>query len=238
MRRPELIPDRLIFGFRARPGFTWIHRRRAARGAIAFVNQQTKILGSLAAICAIVWIVTAIHPLDRQAWFLENILVVVLVPVLLVSYRRLQFSTASWVCLSAFLILHMIGAHYTYARMPLGLLGKDFFHLSRNHYDRFAHAAFGFLLVFPVRELIGRFSGVRRVAWSFWLPAGVILATSGLFEILESIVAEIVAPGQGVNWLGGQGDQWDAQNDMLSALIGALLMMSMVTWVERRRKTT
>jgi putative membrane protein len=202
------------------------------------VNQQTRISFALAVICGAVWVLTAIHPLDRHSWLLENILVVLLAVVLLLAYRKLKFSTISYVCIALFLILHLIGAHYTYARMPLGLWAKDFFHFSRNHYDRVAHASFGFLLAFPLRELILRFSGVRRGAWSFWLPPAIILATSGFFEIVESIVAEIVAPGQGVKWLGGQGDIWDAQNDMLSAFLGAVLMMSVVTWSERRRETT
>jgi len=66
------------------------------------------------------------------------------------------------------------------------------------------------------------------------LPA-MILAVSGLFEIIESIVAEIVAPGKGVDWLGGQGDEWDAQNDMLSALLGSLVMMAAVAVMNRNR---
>ena len=146
-----------------------------------------------------------------------------LVVVLVLGHRRLELSGASYFLLAAFVILHIIGAHYTYARMPLGLWARDYFGLSRNHYDRFAHGAFGFLLVFPVRELLLRFSGISR-RWSFWLSPAIILAVSGSFEIIESIVAEIVAPGKGVAWLGGQGDEWDAQNDMLSALVGSLLM--------------
>jgi putative membrane protein len=132
------------------------------------------------------------------------------------------------------LILHIVGAHYTYSRMPLGLWARDHFGLSRNYYDRFAHSAFGFLLAYPIRELLLRFSGTSR-AWSLWLAPAVILAVSGLFEIIESIVAEIVAPGQGVNWLGGQGDEWDAQNDMLSAMVGSFLMMGLVAMRERTR---
>ena len=201
------------------------------------MTKQRWILTSLAIACAAVWIVTAIDPLDRQAWVLENILVVLFVVVLLLTYRRLQFSTAAYVCIASFLILHLIGAHYTYARMPLGLWAKNAFHLSRNHYDRFAHGAFGFLLAFPLRELVLRFSDVRRGAWSFWLAPAIILAVSGFFEIVESIVAQIIAPGQGVEWLGGQGDEWDAQNDMLSALVGSLLMMGIVALFERKKKT-
>lgn len=198
------------------------------------MNQQKKLITGLAAICALLWIITAIHPLDRQAWFLENLLLIIFVIALFFGHRRLELSTTSYFLVAAFIILHMIGAHYTYAGMPLGLWAQDFFGLSRNHYDRFAHGAFGFLLVFPVRELLLRFVAISR-RWSFWLSPAVILSVSGSFEIIESIVAEIIAPGKGVAWLGGQGDEWDAQNDMLSALIGSLLMMAVVALTERKR---
>ena len=190
-------------------------------------------LSFLAIICALVWIITAIHPVDRQAWVLENILVVIFVAALAFTHRRLQLSNSSYLFIALFLLLHMVGAHYTYAKMPLGLWAKDFFGFSRNHFDRVAHFGFGFVLAFPVRELLLRFSGIRR-GWSFWIAAGVILAVGGLFEILESMVAEIVAPGKGVDWLGGQGDEWDAQNDMLSAFLGALLMMGIISSSERK----
>jgi putative membrane protein len=197
------------------------------------LKQQAKLIVSLSAICAVFWIVAAIRPLDRQAWILENIVLLVFVGALTLTWRRLRLSNTSWVVIAAFVILHTIGAHYTYEKMPLGIWAKNFFHLSRNHCDRFAHGAFGFLLAFSIRELLLRFSGIRRGVWSLALPVAIILAVSGCFEIVESVVAEIVAPGKGVDWLGGQGDQWDAQNDMVAALVGSLLMVSAVAVVER-----
>jgi putative membrane protein len=195
------------------------------------LNQKKLVLG-LAVICGAVWIIAAIRPLDPEAWLPENILLVFFAATLAVTHQRLQLSSASYILLAAFVVLHVIGAHYTYARMPLGLWARDYFHLSRNHYDRFAHCAFGFLLAFPIRELLLRFSRTNRT-WCFWLSPAIILGVSGLFEIIESMVAEVVAPGKGVAWLGGQGDEWDAQNDMLSALIGSLLMMGIVVVRER-----
>jgi putative membrane protein len=199
--------------------------------------KQNNVIATLTAICAVGWIITAIHPLDRQAWLLENILVVIFVAAIVLTHRRLQLSNASYLFIALFLLLHMVGAHYTYAKMPLGTWAKDFFGFSRNHFDRVAHFGFGFFLAFPVRELLVRFSGIRR-SWSFWIAAGVILAVSGFFEILESIVAELVAPGKGVDWLGGQGDEWDAQNDMLSAMLGALVMMAIVALIGRKEPRT
>lgn len=112
--------------------------------------------------------------------------------------------------------------------------GRKIFSISRAIITTvFAHGAFGFLLAFPIRELLLRFSGIRRGVWSFALPVAIILAVSGCFEIIESIVAEIVAPGKGVQWLGGQGDEWDAQNDMVSALVGSLLMVGVVALLQR-----
>src|SRR5437868_14363923 len=109
---------------------------------------------------------------------LENILLVIFAGGLSLSYRRLQFSNASWVLLAGFVILHAIGAHYTYEKMPLGTWAKDFFHLSRNHYDRFAHGAFGFLLAYPMRDLIFRFCRFRGGTWSLALPVLILLAVS------------------------------------------------------------
>ena len=199
------------------------------------MSQQNKFIGALAALCAVIWVLAAIHPVDRQAWVLENLLLVLFVFALSVTHQRLHLSNASYIFIALFVILHTIGAHYTYAKMPVGLWAKDFLGFSRNHADRVAHFGFGFLLAFPVRELLLRVSGIRR-GWSFWLPPAIILAISGFFEILESIVAEIVAPGKGVEWLGGQGDEWDAQNDMLSALLGSLIMMAAVLLTNGKRK--
>jgi putative membrane protein len=198
------------------------------------MSQQNKFIGGLAALCAVIWVIAAIHPVDRQAWVLENVLLVIFVVALSLTRRHLQLSNASYIFIALFVILHIISAHYTYAKMPPGLWAKHVFGFSRNHLDRVAHFGFGFFLAFPVRELLLRFSGIRG-AWGFWLPPAIILAISGFFEILESIVAETVAPGKGVEWLGGQGDEWDAQNDMLAALLGAFAMTAVVALTNRKR---
>jgi putative membrane protein len=198
------------------------------------MNQQKKLIAGLISVCGITWVLAAIDPVDRSAWILENLLLVIFVIAISLTYRRLQVSSASWIFISLFVVLHIVGAHYTYARMPLGIWAKNFFGLARNDYDRVGHFAFGFLLAFPIREALLRFSGLRR-AWSFCLPPAIILAAGGLFEILESIVTATFAPGEGADWLGAQGDEWDAQNDMLSALIGALVMMATVALTNRKK---
>lgn len=173
------------------------------------------------------WIVTAIDPVDRKDWMLENILAIALVVGLVVSYRRFNFSNLSYVLLALFMTLHAIGAHYTYAQVPAGFWLQDVFHLSRNPFDRIAHFSYGLLLVLPIRELLVRFGGVQG-PWAYGLAVCVILAKSGLFEVLESIVAEMVSPELGSAYLGMQGDEWDAQKDMACALAGAILTTGFV----------
>jgi putative membrane protein len=171
-----------------------------------------------------VWGFLAIDPLDRQDWLLENMLALGLIVVLIVLYRHFPLSDLSYILLTVFLTLHAIGAHYTYAKVPLGFWIQEQWNLDRNHFDRITHFAFGLLLVYPLRELYLRRVHVRGF-WSFYLPVSGILALSGLFEIAEMWIAQWVSPELGTAYLGTQGDEWDAQKDMIMALIGACLTM-------------
>ena len=71
-----------------------------------------------------------------------------------------------------------------------------------------------------------RLAGVKGL-WSYYLPVSGMLAQSGLFEIVEAVVAQIVSPELGAAYLGTQGDEWDAQNDMIAAFAGAMLCMGL-----------
>ena len=186
--------------------------------------KRINLLLGLSAWYGLLWIVLAIAPRDRQDWFLENLLALSTVATLVATYRRFQFSTPSYVLITAFLSLHAVGAHYTYAEVPFGFGLQQAFGLSRNPFDRLVHFAYGLLLAYPLRELLIRLAGVQGL-WSYYLPVSGMLAQSGLFEIVEALVAEIVSPELGAAYLGMQGDQWDAQKDMLAAFAGALLCM-------------
>lgn len=173
------------------------------------------------------WSLLAIAPFDRKDWALENVLALALVGTLIATYRRFRFSSLSYVLITLFMTLHAVGAHYTYAEVPLGFWLKDLLSLSRNPFDRIVHFAFGFLLVYPLKELLmrtGRVSGF----WSVYLPISGTLAQSGFFELVEAIVAQIVSPDLGAAYLGTQGDEWDAQKDMLAALVGAVFMTVLI----------
>ena len=189
-------------------------------------GNRHRLLGLVLAY-SVFWIWLAIDPLNRRDWLLENLLVLTLIPLLLITYRRFEFSLTSYCLIGLFLVLHAFGAHYTYAEVPLGYWLRDLWGLSRNPFDRMAHFSYGALLVYPIRELLVRQAGLRG-RWSSALPVCIVLAQSGFFEVLEAIVAVIVSPELGNIYLGTQGDEWDAQHDMAAALGGSVLTMCIV----------
>ena len=188
----------------------------------------------LLVIYALVWVVMAIRPRDWPTWALENLLVVFAIGILMATHRRFTFSNASYLLITIYLSLHAYGAHYGYANTPVGDWAKSVFHLDRNYFDRAIHCAFGLLLVYPMREVLLRTAGTGRPA-SGWLAGALVLGASSIFEVVESIVAEKVSPGTGPNWLGAQGDEWDAQKDMIMATAGAGFTLLVTWWSERGR---
>ena len=196
---------------------------------------RNRLLQALALWYAAVWVVTAIHPLDPKDWLLENILAVALVVLLVASYRRFPLSDLSYLLITIFLTLHAVGAHYTYAEVPLGEWMKGWFGFERNHFDRLVHFSFGLLMAYPVREVFLRVASARGF-WAYYLPLDVTLAFSAVYEIVEMIVAVVVAPEAGAAYLGTQGDIWDAQKDMLAAGIGALACMTITAVIRTWRK--
>ena len=201
--------------------------RNAGQRGSSFVRTNPFVL-SLASIYGIIWLFLAFAPRDRAAWVLENLLVVFFVGALVFTFRRFTFSNRSYFLIAVFLSLHAVGAHYTYAQTPFGEWLKEAFDLSRNHFDRIIHFSFGLLIAYPVREVLLRLAKVPPIV-ALWMAVASVLAASTIFEIVEALAAEAVSPGEGPRWLGGQGDVWDAQNDMLLAFTGAAAAM-LVSW--------
>jgi len=195
---------------------------------------RNRLLQALVAWYAVVWVVTAINPVFPEDWLLENILALIAVAGLVATYRKFPLSDLSYLMITAFMTLHAVGAHYTYAEVPLGEWMQSAFGFARNHYDRLVHFSFGLLLAYPVREVFLRVASTRGI-WAYYLPLDVTLAFSALYEIVEWLVAATVAPEAGDAYLGTQGDIWDAQQDMLAAGIGALLCMIITAVVRRQR---
>ena len=193
-----------------------------------------RLLQALVAWYALVWVVTAVHPFDRSDWVLENLLVAAMVVLLTSTYRVFPLSDLSYLIITVFMTLHAVGAHYTYAEVPFGFWMRDHLGFARNPFDRVVHFSFGLLMAYPIREVFLRVANARGF-WAYYLPLDVTLAFSALYEIMEMVIATIVAPGTGDAWLGTQGDIWDAQKDMGLAALGALICMVITATVRTMR---
>ena len=178
----------------------------------------------LLALFGAVWVWAAIAPSYREDWVLENLLVLLFVPVIVLVGRFFRLSDASYALIALFMLLHVVGSHYSYSEVPFGYTLQHWLGADRNMYDRMVHFSFGLLLAWPVREI---FVGLAKVEgfWSYYLPLDVTLSLSAMYEILEWGTAQIVAPEAGMAFLGTQGDVWDAQKDMALAGTGALVAM-------------
>ncbi len=171
-----------------------------------------------------VWIWAAINPLYRDGWLLENYLVFIFVPIILIAGYYFRLSNISYTLITIFMILHVIGSHYTYAEVPFGYWLQEFFHSSRNMYDRLVHFSFGLLIYYPMREVLVRLGKIKGT-WSLYFPIDIVLAGSAVYELIEWASVGVVDPQAGLAFLGAQGDIWDAQKDMLNAFIGSVIAM-------------
>ena len=200
-------------------------------GAAAWAYQKTRRFGFvLLGVFAFNWTLLAINVRFYEDWKLENWLTVPFVVLLYATHRWFRLSDVSYGLLFVYMMLHIVGSHYTYAEVPFGFWLQQLFDQSRNHYDRIVHFCFGLLLAYPIRELVVRISNVRGV-WGLWFPVEFVLAFSCIYELLEWAIAVVFGGDLGVAYLGSQGDVWDAQQDMALAGLGALITMAVVLGV-------
>ncbi len=192
-----------------------------------------KFLAVLALIFSVEFIILAIAPHDRSDWALENVLAVIFIVVLGLTYNRFPLSRISYSLIFLFMCLHEIGAHYTYAKVPYDSFLTATFNFSlnefmgweRNHFDRSVHFLFGVLLAYPIREVYCRIADAKGF-WSYFFPLELTMASSMMFELFEWGAAEFFGGDLGIAYLGTQGDVWDAHKDMALASLGAFFSMS------------
>lgn len=190
---------------------------------------------------SVLTVLSCIQPPFPQQIVLQHIPTCLAVFLLVVSSGRYPLSNAAFVCIILFLGLHVLGARYIYSYVPyeqwlenlFDVRLADKFGWRRNHYDRLVHFAFGALAVLPVWEVCTRYCGVPR-RFAYYTAFEFVLAFSMLYELVEWGLAVILAPESAAAYNGQQGDMWDAQKDMLCALIGALFGLAVI-WLKERR---
>jgi putative membrane protein len=179
-----------------------------------------------------VW--SAINPVDtRLTWFLETLPVLLALPVLLLTCRRFPLTRLTYTLIALHAVILMLGAHYSYAKVPLGFWMQDWFGWARNNYDKIGHFMQGFGPAIYTREILARTSPLRRGKWLGFLSVAVPLAFSALYEIFEWM-ASLSDPTDTEAFLGTQGYIWDTQSDMFLCLIGSIVALILLTRLHNR----
>lgn len=179
---------------------------------------------------ALWWAALAVAPWYRDDWWLENALVFVAVPWLVLNARRLRYSNRAYTALFVFFALHAVGAHYTYAEVPYEQWSRALFGqginetlgLSRNHFDRLVHGLYGLLVTPTAIELLDA-RAPQRGMWRWLLPWLFMVSHGAIYEMVEALAALLFGGDLGQAYLGTQGDVWDAQKDAAMAALGAAL---------------
>ena len=164
---------------------------------------------------------SGIAPYDRATWLMEVAPIFLGVPLLLATASRFPLTPLLYRLLFVHALILMMGGHYTYARVPLGSWVQHLLGLARNDYDRLGHFAQGFVPALIAREVLLRTSPLKPGRWLFFLVTCVALAISACYEFIEWGAA-LLGGAAATDFLGTQGDPWDTQWDMFTALIGAL----------------
>ncbi len=143
--------------------------------------------------------------------------------VFAVRRRQFRFSDLAYVLLAWFFFIQCLGGRYEFANVPFPQTAMEALGLVRNPVDRIGHFFQGFVPAILLREWLIRRRAMPRGGTVFWLVTAACLAFSASYELLEMSVVKIWYPDVGPEWLGTQGDPWDAQMDMTMALCGALI---------------
>jgi putative membrane protein len=172
----------------------------------------------------LIW--SMIKPEEGYLVLLMEVLPSVLVLLFLVStYNKFRLTTISYVIISLLVILTFIGGHYSYSKVPLFTWIKDYFDLHRNHYDRFGHFLKGSLVIVIIEVLV-RKTALSKSKTTNFIALCITLAIGAFYEIIEWASAKIGKEGKITkDFLGMQGDIWDAQWDMSLLLIGSILSL-------------
>lgn len=149
----------------------------------------------------IVW--SGINPSDRAVWYAEILPVSTVFVALIATYRLFRFSNPAYVFMSFWLIMHTIGAHYTFADVPFDWANRllaPFLGEGRNHFDRVGHYIIGFY-AYPMAEWLLR-RKICRPALALFFSLFFIISVAAIYEIIEWQYAVIEGGEAGLEVLG------------------------------------
>lgn len=193
---------------------------------------KNKLGFSLLACYLILFTLCAIEPFDRDVWWAENIPIVIIVAGIIFMHKYHRFSGLGYAAMSVLIVLHTIGGHFTFERVPFGFV-TELFGFERNHYDRVAHFSVGFY-AYAIAEVVLKMRLVNSRAILLMFPIFAIFTVAGSYEVFEWQYAVMADPMAGLAVLGSQGDIWDAQKDILADGLGAIVAMMIFFALNRK----
>ncbi len=188
----------------------------------------------LALIFIILFVAMGINPVDRKVWIIEEIPVFGAFMLLVLTFNKFRFSNLAYTLMSLWLFMHTIGGHYTFANVPFGWV-SDLFGWERNNFDRIAHFIIGFWAFGATELLIRKKWATPFIATLFGFFF--IMSVAAIYEIIEWYYAITDGGEAGIEFLGSQGDIWDAQKDMLADGSGAILSLIIYWIIKPHRKS-
>jgi putative membrane protein len=189
-------------------------------------------IGLILFFSTLIW--SGINPKDYPTWFLETAPAMIAVILVIATRQRFPLTSLAYILILIHSIILMIGAHYTYAEVPLFDRLKEVLNQDRNNFDKLGHFAQGFVPAIVAREILIRNKVINGRSWLNFFIVSVCLAISAFYELIEWTVA-LFSDEAAEAFLGTQGYIWDTQTDMAIALGGAILALVTLSGLHDRQ---
>ncbi|MDP2695821.1 MAG: DUF2238 domain-containing protein [bacterium] len=188
----------------------------------------------LLTVFVIAFVILAISPADYGVWWLENLPVILVLPILIWGYYKHRLSNLAYLSIFVYATLCIFAAHYTFSEAPLGEWLSQLFGWERNHYDRLVHLSYGLLMTPVIWEIFRNYLPKKNWAKAIFVFS-IVVALGSLYELAELAAAVIFNPELGLDFVGAQGDVWDAQKDMALQTAGSIMSLMLLGVFKARR---
>jgi len=165
-------------------------------------------------------VLTTWNPLFPHDQLLQHIGTLGLV-IILIHDAQTSKQWLGFLGIFGFTVLHIIGARYVYSNVPYYEWFPSLFsYTERNHFDRFVHLGFGFLIFPYLFQFVSKW-GISSIFKTLLITWMMLQSMSLIYELLEWNLTLMASPEDAETYNGQQGDLWDAQKDMALALLGS-----------------
>lgn len=186
------------------------------------------------AIIAVVTLWSVYDGYGIELWILEAGVCIIGLIILALTFHRFQFTSITYFFIFIEIIVLLIGAHYSYSRVPFFDWIRQLMNGDRNNYDKLGHFMQGLVPAFIARELLIRLKVFNKKGWIPFIVVCICMAISAFYEFIEWWGA-LLFTQSAEDFLGMQGYIWDTQSDMFCAMIGAITMVAFFSHIQDKQ---